>query len=404
MSGRFLLFGLNQITGNFGCEALVQGTGAVLKRTDPDCEPIYISDGHAKTDRARLGPSSPIKVDDSAPRMGPRFFTRRLLRRMNFRVKRCPLPHRLLKDADCVLSIGGDLYTFVDEETEAVWPYPWPIVEDGNAIMDKGVPYVIWCASIGPLEKAGDKLGELVEHFHRCKAIIVRESASYDYMTNVLSIGENVYLASDPAYLMEPVAFEAPFLAQDGEPVVAINMALGSIVQVFGQDNKAIARVCEQYLEGMRRLIRDLGVKIVLIPHGVSDHAFMAGFRDKLAADYEGRVWLVPIALGAQKTKWAVSQCAGLVSMRFHCALAGIGTCTPTMLVLTKPKGKKLIEDVYGNTDYALDLRDFSPEALYEKAKLMLDSHASVRRTLEAVLDVMQKRALSAGEVLQQIL
>ena len=165
MSKKFLLFGLPQITCNFGCEAIVHGTGAILKRTFPDCEPIYISDGHAKTDRECLGPSSPIKVDDSAPRMGARFFARRFIRRIKLRMKRQPLTPRLLKDAEWVLSIGGDLYTFADAETRAFWPYPWPIVKDGNLIMDKGIPYVIWCASIGPLEEAGGKLGILIEHF-----------------------------------------------------------------------------------------------------------------------------------------------------------------------------------------------------------------------------------------------
>lgn len=405
MSCRFLLFGLSQITSNFGCEALIRGTGVILKRALPDCQPVYISDGHARIDKCRLGASSPVAVEDSAPRFGPRFFCRRLMAKLG-RTRRCrrPLSGRILRNADCVLSVGGDLYTFADEETEAVWPYPWPVVYDGNDIMDHGVPYVIWCASVGPLEKAGDRLDVLVEHLRRCTAVIVREETSYEYLTEVLSVKDNVYLAADPAYLMDPVSFNAPFLSESEDPTVAINMALGSIVQVYGNDEERIARVHEHYLEGMASLISDLGVRIVLVPHGVSDHAYLGGFYEHLRERYGERVWLVPEGLGAQRTKWVVSQCTALVAMRFHCALAGFGTCTPTMLVLTKPKGAMLVKDVYGSTDYSLDLCDFSREALRDMVEQMLDNRDSIRSTLQTQLKEMQRRALYAGDLLKQLL
>ncbi|RKY12185.1 MAG: hypothetical protein DRP65_01995 [Planctomycetota bacterium] len=405
MGKKFLLFGLPQIVGNFGCEAIVHGTGAILKHTFPDCEAVYISDGHAKIDRDRLGPSTIVNVDDSAPRFGPRFLARRIMKRVfKKRIFRRPLPARLLRKADCVLSIGGDLYTFADKETTRLWPYPYPIVKDGNAIMDKGVPYVIWCASVGPLENAGENLGILVEHLKRCKAIIVREQTSYDYLTSKLAIKENVYLAADPSYFMDPEPFEESFFTESSDPIIAINMAVGSMIQVYGAGNDNIHRLRDLYLEGISNLLSKLGLRVALVPHQIDDYDFFIDFYSRLCNRYGDRIWLAPKALGAKKTKWAVSKCAGLVSMRFHCALAGFGTCTPTVLVLTKPKGFKLIEDIYGNMDYGLKLTEFSPEALRNKVELLLNNRENIQSTLRASIEKMKSRALYAGQILKEIL
>lgn len=403
MGKRILLFGLPQITSNFGCEALICGTGAIVKQTNPNYQTVYVSDGHAKIDRDRLGMSSPIEVVDSAPRFGPRFFARRLMRRLNLSEPgRRPLPPHLLNKADGVLSVGGDLYTFAEKESD--WPYPYSIVKDGNAIMDKGVPYIIWCASVGPLEKAGERLGFIVEHLRRCKAIIVREPGSFEYLTNVLSLKENVYLAADPAFLMETVPFDAPFFSNSQIPILAFNFSLAPIEHVHGSED--YDKLFKRYVKIIEGIIDDLGVRVLLVPHVYLDYEFLRKISDEISSRHKEHVWMLPVNLGAKRTKWAVSQSDGLISMRFHCALAGFGTCTPTVIVSSTAKGEKIAKDTYGdNSDKCiLPLKDFNFNEVKEKAEFLLNNRESLCNALQVNLKKMQERALYAGEVIRKVL
>jgi len=90
--------------------------------------------------------------------------------------------------------------------------------------------------------------------------------------------------------------------------------------------------------------------------------------------------------------------------MRVHCALAGIGTCTPTVILLSTDKGRKLALDVYeGREDSLLPIRDMTGNSLLEKVESVLERGKSEQDFLRRRLGVMRKRSLSAGDVLKQV-
>jgi len=404
MRNNIMLFGLPHVLANYGCEAIVQGTSPLLKKVMPQCNILYISDSHSELDRKRLGDDCPVIVEDSVRRFSPRFFIRRFCSYLYIDRKRRYPAAEQLKKIDCVLSIGGDLYTFADEEGAKTWPYPWPIVKDGNYIMDKGVPYVIWCASIGPLDRAGKRLPELVEHLKRCAAIIVREETSYNHLVNDLSIKDNVYLAADPAYYMDPEPFEAPFIKENDPPAIAFNISEGSIRQVIGFNNRRYEEICNSYLNCMKKLIKENNYRILLVPHQVTDHEFYQRFYKEISGQYKNMCLVAPNNLGARKTKWLISKCVGLVTIRFHCALAGYGTCTPTLLVLTKPKGAKLVKDIFGDLTYSIELKEMDENALYEKIISIVEKNAEIKNVLMDNLKCMREKAEYAGQLVDQVI
>jgi polysaccharide pyruvyl transferase WcaK-like protein len=203
---------------------------------------------------------------------------------------------------------------------------------------------------------------------------------------------------------MEPESFEVPFITGSDVPVIGVNIARGSIRQVVGHDPSEIEKVYQIFGQALEQMIVKLGVRIVLIPHSQgSDHKFHSRFYEKLRTMYPDQIWVLPISLGARKTKWAVSKCTGLVATRFHCSLAGFSSCTPTLLVLSKPKGARIAQDMYGNMDCTIEMKQLTADSLFEKTKMLLDNRDSLRSVLQGTCKQMQERAFHAGELVEQI-
>lgn len=400
MNKLFLLFGVG-VGGNYGCEAIVRGTEVILRHRFPASDIVLPSQSLRRRDRQILKKGSSIRVVDVASKWDPLCVMSHLVGNLGFDVRHTmQVPSKLVRKSTCILSIGGDLYTFAEKEKN--WPFPYRIVQAGNEMIKSGTPYVIWCASVGPFEKAGKRLPEITEHLKRSRAIIVRESDSYQYLRDELRLRDNVYLAADPAFLMEPETFDALFLTKRDLPIVAVNFSQSPIEHVHG--HKRIEETRASLAENLEALISLLDVRILLVPHVFQDHAFVRPIYEKVRKHAEDRSWVLPQGLGSPRTKWAVSQCNALVTMRFHCALAGMGTRTPTLVLVSTKKGSKICKDIYGNLDWALNIQDLTKETLVRKVRDLLDNEENLRQHLTQSIGMMKDRALSAADVLDDIL
>ncbi len=402
MPHKFLLFGTG-IGGNYGCDAIVIGSAFILRNSFPNSEIWFYSNSSRKVNYDKIvGPSSGImfKGNDFSNRivhLGRRIFEKTGISNRSL----FAYSPKLTKQADCILSIGGDLYTFAENEEN--WPFPYPIVEAGNEIIRTGKPYVIWCASVGPLEKAGDRLGEIIQHLRSCRAIIVRETASFSYLRNTIGLRDNVYLAADPAFLMETEPFEYPFLKKMGDTkLLAVNFSLGPMQHIYG--HLPVTEFQNKLSGILKELLENLPIKILLVPNVGSDVPFMTPIHESLANYSENRIQMLPVAIGARKTKWAVSKANALLTMRFHCALAGFSTNTPTMVLVSTSKGDKICREMYGDSDYAVNIRDMNVSNLIPPIAYLLKNEDSIRSRLTQVSEEMKRRALSAGDVLKNIL
>ena len=403
MSHKFLLFGMG-VGQNYGCDAIVIGTERILRNSFPDCE-MWLTREQSwrrKPDyKAILGESSLTQIKGEWQDTRPALLGKGILARLGLLERPViRFPQKIIKACDCVLSVGGDLYTFADKEKD--WPFPFPIVEAGDRIMQQGKPYVIWCASVGPLEKAGDRLEEIVNHLKSCRAIIVREQMSFSYLQETLGLKDNVYLAADPAFVMDPEPFDFPFLEEGGDKVLAINFSLGLMRHVLGNisqeaaQSKCEALVCD--------LLDVLPIKALLVPHVQTDYGLLIPMYETLRKKYSERVAILPSGLGTTKTKWAVSRSNALLTMRFHCSLAGFSTMTPTMTLVSTSKGTKMCKEMYGDLEYALNIKDMNTDAAIRKAKSLLENEEEIRARITPACEKMKGLAFSAGEILAKVL
>ncbi|MBN2320686.1 MAG: polysaccharide pyruvyl transferase family protein [Acidobacteria bacterium] len=402
MNKKFLLFGPG-IGGNYGNNAIVLGTEKILHRHFPGCEVWLPHRSWRKPNHGNVqNPGTGIEIKSGWMDIRFKLFCRSMVRKSGlFDPHPLAVPRRLAKQSDCVLSIGGDLYTFANKEKD--WPYPFSIMEMGNEIIKLGTPYVIWCASVGPLEEAGKRLGEMVEHLRKCHAIIVREQDSYQYLRGTLGLRDNVFLAADPAFVMEPEPFDLPFSqSSNGSKLLAINFSLGSLEHVHGHVPVEIFH--NDLIEWTRKILDALRVRVLFVPHTHHDSYFLAPIYEALNTQYRERIHILPEKIGARKTKWAVSRANALMTMRFHCSLAGFSTKTPTLILVSTSKGEKICREMYGDTEFGLPLSDADSDTVFTKIKDLLDNEEGIRSRIEPVSEKMNTLAFSAGETLKKIL
>ena len=63
-----------------------------------------------------------------------------------------------------------------------------------------------------------------------------------------------------------------------------------------------------------------------------------------------------------------------------------------------------MFRDVYGNDDYCIHARDIAPESVTERVRHLLRENAQIRELLLNKLSGLRQRALSAAEIVRQVL
>jgi polysaccharide pyruvyl transferase WcaK-like protein len=243
----------------------------------------------------------------------------------------------------------------------------------------------------------------MTDHLKKCRAIIVREQESFSYLREIIGLKDNVYLAADPAFVMEPEPFEFPFLNQHSiAKLLAMNFSLAPMQHIYG--HMPVKKFQADLVLCVQKLLDALPIRVLLVPHVGDDYGFLTPIFKTLSKQYLERIQILPEKIGAQKTKWAVSQANALLTMRFHCSLAGFSTNTPTMVLISTSKGAKMCKEMYGDMEYTLNIRDMDSDTLILKIRSLLDHEEAIRTRLTPACEKMKERAFGAGDILSKVL
>ena len=146
---RILLVGIGGVF-NYGCEAIVRGTVAMLRSKLPQA-PIFYASLDYDRDRHALGDLDIRIVDVRLKRYTFRWLCERIRRRLGIGKKLGPWYPALFPPCDVALSIGGDIYT-IDANTVPAG-YHHSLAEMGEHLISRGIRYVLWGASVGPFSQ-----------------------------------------------------------------------------------------------------------------------------------------------------------------------------------------------------------------------------------------------------------
>jgi polysaccharide pyruvyl transferase WcaK-like protein len=321
---------------------------------------------------------------------------------------------KYISDIDVALSIGGDNYSFD-------YGYPEPYIQFDRFVLAHKIPLIYWGLSIGPFTNDKKFEHRMLSHLPRIKTILVRESGSLAYLRS-LGIEKNVYLVSDPAFIMEPVQPDPSHFELRQKKFIGVNFSttVGRLIMPYLREsdptqssllentlnNKAeYEQMCEKYVDIAVSLYELCDGNLVFIPHAMGgvhcDHNFLMRIADFMENKGYTRPLVAPPDLTAPEYKWIIAQSRCFIGARTHSTIASFSSGVPTISLSYSQKARGITQDMYGKGDFCISAKEVSSEKLQPLVKRLLQQEDDLRDHLAQQAKVMTARALSAGQFLQ---
>jgi len=408
-SPHFLLVGNGPYT-NRGCEAIVRGTMAILRREFGEDFRVTLGtfDLPGRVARQAAAESDPlvrhVALGGSVRRWTWPWWKRQLLDRwieprISTPERRYAMLDGAAADAACALHAGGDNFTLD-------YGRPTAFLALDEYFQRRGVPTMLWGASVGPFEADPEFAPAMFAQLRAMRAIFVRESVSYDYLAEH-GFSDRLHRMSDPAFAMAPVE-PPPEKIGCALPPEAVGMNFSPLMARYaaGGDLRAWIGIAAEIVLAV---VEATGRDAILVPHVTcphpDDHARLREVAAACAGRPAGRrVVCLGDALTAAETKWVIARCAAFVGARTHATIAAISSEVPTLSLAYSRKAKGLNEDIFGGQDYCLQPAEITPAGVAERVVDLLDHRDAIRRRLAAALPNIRDNAFRAGALLRRVI
>ena len=340
-----LLIGIEGVH-NYGCEAIVRGTVAILRSAWPSLRILYASRRPEDDARRLAGCEVSVVPRLRLGRHSPVNLVRKALRLAGIRWQPSQDSLRMLDGVDAVFSIGGDMYTLgPGERLNASLP------RFAEAAVTRGIPAVLWGASVGPFRDHPQAERFYRRHLGRLSLITAREGDTVAYLGS-LGVSSNVVRCGDPAYAVAPETVAREGARRGSTPTVAVNLSPLS-VRHAGQTPE---EVIVTQAAALQAIMDEHRVRLVLVPHVVSPHldrdddvAHLQRVRQAMTPRHRDGVDLVADDPGFLGVKRVLAGCDVVLAARMHCAINAMAAHVPTMLLSYSQKALGMCEYVYGH-------------------------------------------------------
>lgn len=375
---RILLIGIGGVY-NYGCEAIVRGTVAIIKSKYPDAKIVYAS-YRRNSDNNRL---KDVDIEIVSILRHGKYSIKNLTRKVFslFGIK-IPLLENMIKlknfkNFDIVMSIGGDLYTL-----NSNGEYPLGLIQLGDMIIKKGIKYIIWGASIGPFSNNKKAELSIIKHLKKCNKVVLRENNSFEYLKQFKL--NNIYISPDPAF---SVLNKNDFEINSSGLLIGINFSPLSIRYLQLKDD--IDLFITKQVEFIENLIVRYDSDILLIPHvwcdwnkSDDDYRYLDLIYHKIKNKYSFRVKLVKEDSGFIGIKEYLINCDIVIAARMHCAINAISLSIPTMFLSYSSKAVGMCEYVYDTNNWVKPLNDVTNNMIFISIDDMLTHKQDIRNKL----------------------
>lgn len=393
MQVKILIIGTGSLL-NYGCEAIIQGTYNILKKSLPDCK-IYLASDNFEYD------NNVLPNDITLVKYRKRFTLYRIFKgilRRIFHIGKGSYVHmdfNIGKNFDIVLSSGGDNYCETPNKT--IYPLLMDLMEIGKRSKKKGNRYILWGASVGPFKNKENEQ-KVISNLNLANQIFVREKLSYDYLSQFESIKNKLLLVADPAFAMEPLDFNLNKKANF--KYIGVNLSLLALGHSNCYNKAFINSIVTQF---DNLLNKNKYIYLVFIPHVQQD-----GPQDDMnllipihnGIKNKDRIILIDKGLGARKTKGLIKELDLLVASRMHCCVGGISVGTPTLFVTYSNKGKGMSYYAYNHHDYEIEVQNLNSYEFINKIEYILDNKDKIHEYLLKQKQRFWDDAYTSGEKL----
>lgn len=413
----FLLVG-NSSYQNRGCEAIVRGTLEILlQEFGHNCKAIagvYASTQQVACQNILDIEGGPVSFPlnwPSARRWTREWWQLQINKRLgtSFACHHAPLMRYI--ESPCVtLEIGGDNYSLD-------YGIPNCYLDMDRFLIKRGIPVVLWGASVGPFESAPEFAPQMFDHLRQLSGIFVRESASFDYLT-ANGVTNNLHLVADPAFVMRPTKPSAEKLCPplpenlvglNLSPLVARNYQRLSWGQ-WEQTKYDLSKWTEFCVELIETTSNTLCRPILLVPHVAwdtpynDDISFLKHLQSITKNSTKWPILALPETLTASETKWAISHCEFFIGARTHATIAALSSAIPTLSLGYSQKALGINHDIFGHLGYCINVTGINLDDYRERITNMERNSTQIRSHLLKKRPLLERDAHKAGSLLRNIL
>jgi colanic acid/amylovoran biosynthesis protein len=401
----------NNFDSNRGCQALRLSTQMILDRYLPDYPRLYANifcndDPQFVTNEPDVKSAGQIWETrrQGTPGFylwGARIVCTRLLGRFP-----AMKANRTLHNAAALLALGGDNLSY-DYGFLATLLFFSPL----HAAIRKGVPTVVWGASIGPFSKRPKWEKRFADLLRRVDLITVREPITQEYLDG-LGVRDNIRRAADPAFLLPACPVELPDEIEQALQAGALGINLAPLMKRYNDlSTRAWMRQALGMLAAIRRITHH---PIVLIPHVMmspqifpdnDDYQFMQALLDALPPEKKKDIFLYDARRhSSMQIKWVISRLKVFVGSRLHSIVASLSSCVPAFCIGHSIKSRGIMRDIFGHEKWVVHVARLDADELAQLVQSLLEEESSVREYLKSFIPGYSQTAWKNGEFLQQLL
>lgn len=312
----------------------------------------------------------------------------------------------LLRAAGAILDItGGDSFT----DLYGPWRFRASCLPKQIAL-ELGKPLILLPQTYGPFESPRNR--RIAQDIVRRSAMAwARDERSFDVLKDLL--GD----AFDPVRHRSgvDVAFGLPavkpsedalgavaaWLGDKSTPLAGVNVSglLMNRPETAARQYGLQAHYGEAVISLVRRLLRDSGARILLIPHVVtppghyeSDIEACHRVADAVADAAGGRVAVLPALHDPCEVKWVISQLDWFCGTRMHATIAALSSGVPAAAIAYSPKTLGVFETC-GQGAHVADPRQLDTDEVVERLWHSWAAREEARESLRAALPAVLRRA-----------
>jgi colanic acid/amylovoran biosynthesis protein len=398
-SPTILLIGMVGVE-NYGCEAIVRGTEKIIRSEYVDADIVYATSRCCLAyDMEKLHDSQVRAVERKrVSRYSPKNVVRKLLSTIGVEWQPRYDSLRMLEGVNGVLSIGGDLYTLNPKGG-----YDSSLQKFGDAVLKKGIPYVLWGASIGSFSDNPKAERMVTAHLKRVSLITARETTTSEYLKKI-GVCDNVILCADPAYVVAS-EIKQDTCFNNNKLTIGINLSPMSVKY----SGMSIEEAISVQGEVLQELVKKLNASIMLIPHtccyfneGDDDTRYLRRLRQVIRAEFQKAIVLLDNDIGFAGTKKELIKCDLVIAARMHCAINSLAAHVPTILISYSHKAVGMCQYIYGNGDWVIPLSEFGSVHVLEKVRLMKEQQQKIRAYLAKRIPEIQQDAYRPMQALKE--
>jgi polysaccharide pyruvyl transferase WcaK-like protein len=391
-----IIFSYQQLS-NVGCEIIIRGSIAFLQRAFPDEKLNFcIASYDPRRDRKILDDLDCVTV---VPMQSWKRYVRGFLVKTGldkwFWTPR--FAGSYFKSADLFVSVGGDIYTMPG----GVMPRDWLGWE--RFATRHRIPSIMFGANMEKIEVLSAKQrSELIDHFKRFKLLIVRDTATLDYLKGH-GISENTAFFPDPIYSLRSICQ----LRSGKVETIGLNVSPYLL-------RDPSLRIFERISKIVERLVAD-GYSIRLIPHVYSsdrdarldDRLCLKQLHEMLEEPTRAAVQIYDGPMSLRDLGHEISQTDLFIGARMHSCLNAVTLGIPTFFLAYSKKAGAMVSWLReGPLQSAPDFIDYAPSesVTLEQIRSLIKSAESIEEASKISFDAERSEGIALWAKVEQVL